>query len=181
MLLSLPAMARLGSAALEVPPSMVVNVLPLRVSVRPQTPLAELVTAVAADIRDLRPVGRRARSARVPRAAAGSPARTDPCVDGLGGGERDELPAPPRSARPTAFARCWTRREAVLKSTGEGLAHGARLPYVGTAAEPARTAEHQVYDLPVPPTSSSPWPSGPADGPPPLTPHVPASERRISP
>ncbi|MFJ3829139.1 amino acid adenylation domain-containing protein [Streptomyces sp. NPDC090046] len=53
VLLSLPAMARLGSAALKVP-SMVVNVLPLRVAVRPQTPLAELVAAVASDIRDLR-------------------------------------------------------------------------------------------------------------------------------
>ncbi|MFJ6050452.1 amino acid adenylation domain-containing protein [Streptomyces sp. NPDC092307] len=53
VLLSLPAMARLGSAALKVP-SMVVNVLPLRVAVRPQTPLAELVAAVAADVRDLR-------------------------------------------------------------------------------------------------------------------------------
>ncbi|MGP3689701.1 amino acid adenylation domain-containing protein [Streptomyces sp. IBSNAI002] len=53
VLLSLPAMARLGSAALKVP-AMVVNVLPLRVSVRPQTPLAELVGQVAADVRDLR-------------------------------------------------------------------------------------------------------------------------------
>ncbi|MER6444398.1 amino acid adenylation domain-containing protein [Streptomyces venezuelae] len=53
VLLSVPAMARLGSAALKVP-SMVVNVLPLRVAVRPQTPLAELVAAVAADVRDLR-------------------------------------------------------------------------------------------------------------------------------
>ncbi|MET9599088.1 4'-phosphopantetheinyl transferase superfamily protein [Streptomyces sp. NPDC006459] len=70
---------------------------------------------------------------------------------GLHEDERDELLALPRPARPTAFARCWTRKEAVLKSTGQGLAHGARLPYAGTAAEPARTAEHQVYDLPVPP------------------------------
>ncbi|MFD6974123.1 amino acid adenylation domain-containing protein, partial [Streptomyces sp. NPDC059949] len=53
VLLSLPAMARLGSAALKVP-AMVVNVLPLRVAVRPQTPLAELVARVASDIRDLR-------------------------------------------------------------------------------------------------------------------------------
>ncbi|WP_053703673.1 4'-phosphopantetheinyl transferase superfamily protein [Streptomyces sp. WM6368] len=65
--------------------------------------------------------------------------------------ERDELLALPRPARPTAFARCWTHKEAVLKSTGQGLAHGARQPCAGTAAEPARTAEHQVYDLPVPP------------------------------
>ncbi|MFB6576424.1 hypothetical protein ACFCYC_03115 [Streptomyces sp. NPDC056402] len=30
------------------------------------------------------------------------------------------------------------------------LAHGTHQPYVGTAAEPAHTAEHRVYDLPVP-------------------------------
>ncbi|MGW6414086.1 amino acid adenylation domain-containing protein [Streptomyces sp. NPDC055055] len=53
LLLSLPAMARLGSAALSVP-AMVVNVLPLRVAVRPDLPLADLVATVAADIRDLR-------------------------------------------------------------------------------------------------------------------------------
>ncbi|MFI1018903.1 amino acid adenylation domain-containing protein, partial [Streptomyces sp. NPDC020965] len=53
VLLSLPAMARLGSAALKVP-SMVVNVLPLRVSVRPDAPLAELVADVAGHVRELR-------------------------------------------------------------------------------------------------------------------------------
>ncbi|MFC8455869.1 amino acid adenylation domain-containing protein, partial [Streptomyces sp. NPDC057242] len=53
VLLSLPAMARLGSASLSVP-AMVVNVLPLRVSVRPDLPLAELVAEVAAGVRDLR-------------------------------------------------------------------------------------------------------------------------------
>ncbi|MYV68436.1 non-ribosomal peptide synthetase, partial [Streptomyces sp. SID2131] len=45
VLLSLPAMARLGSASLSVP-AMVVNVLPLRVAVRPDLPLAELVAEV---------------------------------------------------------------------------------------------------------------------------------------
>ncbi|MGY4394307.1 4'-phosphopantetheinyl transferase [Streptomyces sp. TE12347] len=69
---------------------------------------------------------------------------------GLHEDERDELLALPRTARPTAFARCRTRKEAVLKSTGQGLTHGTRQPYVGTAAEAARTSEHQVYDLPVP-------------------------------
>ncbi|MFD4243582.1 4'-phosphopantetheinyl transferase family protein [Streptomyces sp. NPDC058525] len=64
--------------------------------------------------------------------------------------ERAELLALSRTSRPAAFARCWTRKEAVLKSTGQGLAHGARLPYVGTAAEPPRPPEHQVYDLPTP-------------------------------
>ncbi|MFF6883865.1 amino acid adenylation domain-containing protein [Streptomyces sp. NPDC012421] len=53
VLLSLPAMARLGSAALSVP-AMVVNVLPLRVAVRPGLPLAGLVAEVAAGVRDLR-------------------------------------------------------------------------------------------------------------------------------
>ncbi|MFJ3876984.1 amino acid adenylation domain-containing protein [Streptomyces sp. NPDC090077] len=53
MVLSLPAMARLGSAALRVP-AMVVNVLPLRVTVRPGTPFGELVADVAAGVRGLR-------------------------------------------------------------------------------------------------------------------------------
>ncbi|MGC5365454.1 amino acid adenylation domain-containing protein, partial [Streptomyces sp. DT24] len=53
VLLSLPTMARLGSAALKVP-AMVVNVLPLRVAVRPGVPLAELVAEVAGHIRELR-------------------------------------------------------------------------------------------------------------------------------
>ncbi|MFF8960223.1 amino acid adenylation domain-containing protein, partial [Streptomyces sp. NPDC014894] len=53
VLLSLPAMARLGSAALNVP-AMVVNVLPLRVAVHPGAPLAELTADVARHVRDLR-------------------------------------------------------------------------------------------------------------------------------
>ncbi|MFI1469202.1 amino acid adenylation domain-containing protein [Streptomyces wuyuanensis] len=53
VLLSLPAMARLGSAALRVP-AMVVNVLPFRIAVRPDRTLAELTADVAGHIRDLR-------------------------------------------------------------------------------------------------------------------------------
>ncbi|MEO3974458.1 amino acid adenylation domain-containing protein [Streptomyces sp. CAU 1734] len=53
VLLSLPAMARLGSAALKVP-AMVVNVLPLRVAVGPDSSLADLVTEVAVRVRELR-------------------------------------------------------------------------------------------------------------------------------
>ncbi|MEU6062572.1 amino acid adenylation domain-containing protein [Streptomyces sp. NPDC047097] len=53
VLLSMPAMARLGTAALRVP-AMVVNVLPLRVTVRPDHTLAELTAQVAAAVRDLR-------------------------------------------------------------------------------------------------------------------------------
>ncbi|MFJ6632533.1 amino acid adenylation domain-containing protein [Streptomyces sp. NPDC091376] len=53
VLLSLPAMARLGSAALRVP-AMVVNVLPLRIAVRPDQTLVELTADVAGHVRDLR-------------------------------------------------------------------------------------------------------------------------------
>ncbi|MFF4318247.1 amino acid adenylation domain-containing protein, partial [Streptomyces sp. NPDC001568] len=53
VLLSVPAMARLGSAALKVP-AMVVNVLPLRVAVRPAAPIGELVREVAAATAGLR-------------------------------------------------------------------------------------------------------------------------------
>ncbi|MFF8831197.1 amino acid adenylation domain-containing protein [Streptomyces sp. NPDC015131] len=53
VLLSLPAMARLGSAALRVP-AMVVNVLPLRVPVHPGQTLAALTADVAGRVRDLR-------------------------------------------------------------------------------------------------------------------------------
>uniref|UniRef100_UPI00210E8C6A non-ribosomal peptide synthetase n=1 Tax=Streptomyces sp. ODS05-4 TaxID=2944939 RepID=UPI00210E8C6A len=53
VLLSMPAMARLGSSALRVP-AMVVNVLPLRVAVRPGLTLAELAADVAGGVRDLR-------------------------------------------------------------------------------------------------------------------------------
>ncbi|MEV7589826.1 amino acid adenylation domain-containing protein [Streptomyces sp. NPDC089922] len=53
VVLSLPAMARLGSAALRVP-AMVVNVLPLRVAVHPGLPFGRLVSEVAAGVRDLR-------------------------------------------------------------------------------------------------------------------------------
>ncbi|MDI3402250.1 4'-phosphopantetheinyl transferase family protein [Streptomyces cavernicola] len=53
--------------------------------------------------------------------------------------ERAELaglpPGPPRS---TAFTRCWTRKEACLKGTGEGVtADGLRDTFVGTGPDPA--------------------------------------------
>ncbi|MER7764748.1 amino acid adenylation domain-containing protein, partial [Streptomyces sp. NPDC097619] len=53
VVLSLPAMARLGSAALRVP-AMVVNVLPLRVAVHPALTFGELVAEVAGGVRGLR-------------------------------------------------------------------------------------------------------------------------------
>ncbi|MFJ8045501.1 amino acid adenylation domain-containing protein [Kitasatospora sp. NPDC096147] len=53
VLLALPAMSRLGSAALRVP-VMTVNVLPLRVPVRPDTTLADLAGSCVRAVRDLR-------------------------------------------------------------------------------------------------------------------------------
>ncbi|GAB3214056.1 non-ribosomal peptide synthetase [Marinactinospora endophytica] len=53
VLLGLPAMGRLGSAALRTP-SMVVNVLPLRLAVGPGDTLAELVARTVAAMRGLR-------------------------------------------------------------------------------------------------------------------------------
>ncbi|GGJ02573.1 dimodular nonribosomal peptide synthase [Saccharopolyspora subtropica] len=53
VVLGLPVMGRLGSAALRVP-GMVVNVLPLRLRITPTTPRAELVAQVARTVRELR-------------------------------------------------------------------------------------------------------------------------------
>ncbi|MEU8957504.1 4'-phosphopantetheinyl transferase superfamily protein [Streptomyces sp. NPDC048518] len=65
--------------------------------------------------------------------------------------ESTELAALPPSARPAAFARCWTRKEAVLKGTGEGLAAGAATLRVGTGAHPHPVPGWHVTDVPAPP------------------------------
>jgi 4'-phosphopantetheinyl transferase len=52
--------------------------------------------------------------------------------------ERRELDALPGSERPLAFARCWTRKEALLKGTGAGLGDGLTEIYTGTGPLPAR-------------------------------------------
>ncbi len=54
VVLGLPVMARLGSAALRVP-CMAMNIIPLRVCVRPELPLVEVARAVAAELRSARP------------------------------------------------------------------------------------------------------------------------------
>ncbi|OMF80932.1 amino acid adenylation domain-containing protein [Paenibacillus glucanolyticus] len=53
VVLGLPVMCRLGSASIRVP-GMMMNLLPLRVTVRPDMSLMELLQQVAAEIRDIK-------------------------------------------------------------------------------------------------------------------------------
>lgn len=50
--------------------------------------------------------------------------------------ERTELAALPAAERPAAFARCWTRKEALLKAIGVGLNEDPSLTHVGTGPKP---------------------------------------------
>ncbi|GAA2095819.1 4'-phosphopantetheinyl transferase superfamily protein [Streptomyces albiaxialis] len=64
--------------------------------------------------------------------------------------ERAELEALPEAARPAAFARCWTRKEAYLKGTGTGLAEDPALTYVSTLGAPADPPGWRLADVEVP-------------------------------
>lgn len=48
------------------------------------------------------------------------------------------------------LARCWTRKEAVLKAVGVGVAHGVRHPYVGAGGPPIQPPGFRLTDLAVP-------------------------------
>ncbi|MCX4824717.1 4'-phosphopantetheinyl transferase superfamily protein [Streptomyces sp. NBC_01142] len=61
--------------------------------------------------------------------------------------ERTELAALPAAERPAAFARCWTRKEALLKATGVGLNEDLSLTHVGAGPQPATHADWLVADL----------------------------------
>jgi len=64
--------------------------------------------------------------------------------------EREEIAALPDEMRRSAFARCWTRKEAYLKGTGIGLARGPEQPYVGDGTVPATLPGWLVDDVSVP-------------------------------
>ncbi|MFI2641050.1 4'-phosphopantetheinyl transferase family protein [Streptomyces sp. NPDC018610] len=66
--------------------------------------------------------------------------------------DQAELAATAAPARPAAFARCWTRTEALVKATGEGLS-GPSLGTVrlGAGAAPAPLAGWRLVDVEVPP------------------------------
>jgi 4'-phosphopantetheinyl transferase len=65
--------------------------------------------------------------------------------------ERAELAALPEPEQGPAFARCWTRKEAYLKGTGEGMSGGLDRDYVGTGPAPAALPGWQLADCPVGP------------------------------
>ncbi|MEV8314354.1 4'-phosphopantetheinyl transferase superfamily protein [Streptomyces sp. NPDC059900] len=65
--------------------------------------------------------------------------------------EQAELAELPDADRPLAFARCWTRKEAVLKGTGEGLAGGGMATLlVGTGPAPLAVRGWTVRDVAAP-------------------------------
>ncbi|MBV9024315.1 MAG: 4'-phosphopantetheinyl transferase superfamily protein [Streptomycetaceae bacterium] len=63
--------------------------------------------------------------------------------------EQAELTALALADRASAFLRCWTRKEAYLKGTGEGLSGGLSRTYVGTGESPAAVPGWTLWDIPV--------------------------------
>ncbi len=63
--------------------------------------------------------------------------------------EQAELAALAPAERTIAFSRCWTRKEAYLKGTGEGLAGGPERTYVGTGPDPAAVTGWALADIAV--------------------------------
>ncbi|GGM15633.1 hypothetical protein GCM10010129_69820 [Streptomyces fumigatiscleroticus] len=79
------------------------------------------------------------------------PALAEDAARSLHPAERAELARVSPGSRPGAFARCWTRKEACLKATGEGLSAAAlRERYLGTGPRPAGLPGWTVTDVVVP-------------------------------
>ncbi len=65
--------------------------------------------------------------------------------------ERRELAELPAGEQPFAFARCWTRKEAYLKGTGEGLTGpGFASTVVGTGSQPLPVPGWTLADVRAP-------------------------------
>ncbi|MEU8764249.1 4'-phosphopantetheinyl transferase superfamily protein [Streptomyces sp. NPDC048659] len=72
-------------------------------------------------------------------------------ADALHPAERRELAALDGAARAAAFARCWTRKEAYLKGTGQGLSGtGFADTLVGTGPRPVAPPGWTLTDVRVP-------------------------------
>lgn len=65
--------------------------------------------------------------------------------------EQEELAALDAEGRRTAFVRCWSRKEAYLKGTGEGMSGGLDRDYVGTGPAPAALPGWELTDCQVDP------------------------------
>ncbi|MFD5185888.1 4'-phosphopantetheinyl transferase family protein [Streptomyces sp. NPDC058372] len=65
--------------------------------------------------------------------------------------EQLELVGHTPATRAEAVLRCWTRKEAYLKGTGEGLPGGPKRTYVGTGPQPAGVPGWRLSDVTVDP------------------------------
>lgn len=91
-----------------------------------------------------------ARPVGVDIEAIPSPQAVADVINALHPAETAELNALAIEQRPTALARLWARKEAVLKATGTGLAQGLTHPYVGSHPAPAHPPGWTLADLPAP-------------------------------
>ncbi len=66
--------------------------------------------------------------------------------------ERAELTAVATAERSLAFARLWTRKEAYLKGTGAGVAHGLAGEYLGVEGRAELPPGWSLRAVPVPPS-----------------------------